>query len=121
MIIIVRVRHDGIEAVVAAGHLEHHQDSGIVAGYDLGSLVGCFGLQSGKCVGQEGWDGPRERATQDGGAEKLAARSEREVVFHTLGQLIFGSAHDEANGIQDMAIVKFGFAIQIFPQGFFLF
>jgi hypothetical protein len=81
---IVAVRNDGIETIVAPGHLEDDQNGGVSTGGNLGGFVGGLSPEGGEGVGEESGQGPRESATEDGGAEELASGVESEFGCHMI-------------------------------------
>ena len=70
-VIIVAEWHQGIQPVIAAGHLQNHQNVGIGAGSNLRGFIRRFGLPGRESVSQKGGDRPSEGATEDGGAEEV--------------------------------------------------
>ena len=83
VVVIIRERHHGVEPVVAAGHLQHHEDGGIAPGRRLRGPVRRLRLQRGEGVRQERRHRPRQRPAQDGPAQELAPGLESNLVFHT--------------------------------------
>ena len=77
----------------------------VLAGSGL-RLRGSLGVQRVERLGEKRGDGPRDRATEDGSAEKFAPGSEKQFV-HRSGKLKFRSAHDEPECVQDIDIVEF--------------
>ena len=57
---IIGVRDDGVEAIVAAGHLQDDEDGVVLAGNNLGGGIGGLSLSGvgGKSVGQKRRDSP---------------------------------------------------------------
>ena len=120
MVIIAAIRDDGIDAVVATGHLEDNEDGGVFAGGDLGGADCGFGIEGRNGAGEKAGDGPGNGAAEDGGAEELATGLDGDFVFHRSAELKIGRAHDEANGTADVVIIRISMGIKVIAQGAFL-
>src|SRR5262249_51602266 len=82
MVMVVAVRNDRVQAIVAAGHLENDENVRVASGGGLSHAVAGLGVERGKCVRQKGGNGPRERAAENGCAEKFAAGFEGDFLVH---------------------------------------
>ncbi len=82
MVKIIRVRHNGVDAVVTAGHLQHDENCRVLAGGDLRRRIAGLRLQRRKRVGEKRRHGPRQRAAENGAAQKFAARLKGNFIFH---------------------------------------
>ena len=59
MIIIIRVRHDRVQSVIAAGHLQDDKDRAVRASGELRCFLSRLGLQRSKCIREKSRNGPR--------------------------------------------------------------
>ena len=75
-IVVIGKRHDGVQAVIATGHLENDENSAVLAGSDLGRFISRLGLQGRKSMREKRGNGPGERTGEDRIAQELATRVE---------------------------------------------
>ena len=87
MVSVVGVRDDHVESVVAAGHLQDHENGSIFAGNGLRHRIGRERIEREESFFEKNRQRPGGGRAKHGSAEKFPPCLQCGLRFHSLGQL----------------------------------